>query len=116
MKTIIAGSRDMNDYIRLRKIMEKYRHTISEVVCGMARGVDTLGYTWAQIREIPVKEFPANWDLHGKSAGYKRNEEMAQYAEACICLWDGESKGTKHMIDLAILYKLELKVIRLRKS
>jgi hypothetical protein len=37
----------------------------------------------------------------GKSAGYIRNDEMAQYADMLIAFWDGTSKGTKHMIDLA---------------
>ena len=28
--------------------------------------------------------FPAEWHIHGKSAGYKRNEVMAQVATHCI--------------------------------
>ena len=54
-----------------------------------------------------IKEFPAKWGQYGKRAGYLRNEEMANYATHCICFWDGESKGTKHMIDIAEREKLE---------
>ena len=42
--------------------------------------------------------FLADWDQFGKSAGYKRNIQMAEHADALIAIWDGKSKGTMHMI------------------
>ena len=57
-------------------------------------------------------EFPADWDKHGKSAGYKRNLEMAENADALIAFWDGESRGTKHMIDIAKEKNLLTRIIR----
>lgn len=41
----------------------------------------------------------ANWGKFGKMAGFYRNSDMAQYADAAIILWDMESKGTLDMID-----------------
>lgn len=102
MRTIIAGSRGIYDYALLCTILEEDVHwPITEVVCGGARGVDTMGRSWAIEHGVPVKEFPADWKLYGKRAGYIRNKEMAKYAEALVALWDGKSKGTKHMIDTA---------------
>jgi len=102
MKTIIAGSRTINDLRLLEQVIEDSGFTITEVVCGGARGVDDLGRKWAgNGNRVPVKMFPADWDTHGKSAGYKRNVEMANYADALIAVWDGQSRGTKHMIDIA---------------
>lgn len=103
MKTIIAGSRSINDLRLLEKVIEYSKFVITEVVCGGARGVDDLGRKWAHNGNngIAVKLFPAKWDDFGKSAGYRRNVEMAEYADALIALWDGSSKGTKHMIDIA---------------
>ena len=75
---------------------------ITEVVCGGAKGVDSLGKQWAEEHQVPVTMFPANWEKYGKSAGPKRNQEMAEYAEALIAVWDGKSRGTKSMIDLAV--------------
>jgi len=66
---------------------------------------------YANERGYPIKQFPADWNKYGKSAGYKRNEEMAKYADALIAFWDGKSKGTKHMIDLAKRYGLKVKVV-----
>lgn len=101
MKTIIAGSRGIENYNTIAEAVNKSGFNITEVVSGTARGVDKLGEEWANKNGIPVKRFPAKWDMHGKRAGYLRNEEMAKYADALIAVWDGKSKGTKHMIDTA---------------
>ena len=114
MKTIIAGSRGYTEYRIVEACVDIVKIDITEVVSGTARGVDQLGEFWAKEHEVPVKEFPADWDQFGKSAGYKRNKQMAEYADALIAIWDGESRGTKHMIDLA--KELELKVFVFKPS
>ena len=101
MRTIIAGSRTIRDYNIVAYAIELSAMNITEVVCGGAGGVDTLGERWANIRNIPVKHFYAQWDSYGKSAGYMRNIDMAKYADACIVVWDGKSKGAKHMYNIA---------------
>jgi len=110
MKTIIAGGREFNDY----DLLEQYcnTHSITEVVSGCARGADRLGERYANKHDIPITKFPADWDKWGKSAGYRRNAEMASYADSLIAFWDGVSKGTSHMIDLANSKKLDVNVIK----
>lgn len=113
-KTIIAGGRNFNDSFLLTRSIDDFMNElgwIKEIVCGMCKGADLMGRKWAIDNEITVKEFPANWDLYGKSAGYKRNEQMALYADAAIIFWDGESKGTKHMIDLCVKHNVTHKII-----
>lgn len=99
MKVIIAGSRDITDKWAIVEAVGATDWIIDEVVSGAARGVDTLGEEFAAIHNIPIKQFPAEWDVHGKSAGYVRNYAMAQYADALIAVWDGKSKGTLNMIN-----------------
>jgi len=82
-----------------------------EIVSGTARGADSLGAKYAKERGYTVKEFAPQWDKFGKSAGYKRNAEMADYADALIAFWDGESKGTNHMINLAKEKNIKIKVV-----
>lgn len=109
MKTIIAGSRDINKpEILATAILNALDNglSITEVVSGGARGVDTLGEHWAALAAVPIKRFPAEWDKYGRSAGIIRNTEMAKYANALIAVWDGKSRGTKHMIDYAKLKNL----------
>lgn len=100
MKVIIAGSRDCTDMKILLEAINESKFNISEVISGGARGADALGELWAKNNNIPLKIFPADWSI-GKSAGYIRNKQMAEYGNALIALWNGESKGTNHMIEIA---------------
>ena len=108
MKVIIAGSRTITDFNLLKKVITASGFNITEVVCGGARGVDSLGQKWAELNNIPVKLFPANWNAYRKSAGYIRNKQMSDYADALVCIWDGSSKGSKHMLELADKNGLEI--------
>ncbi len=81
------------------------------VLTGGARGVDQLANLIAVKAQQPTEVMQANWDKHGRAAGYLRNEEMAQRAEMLLALWDGSSPGTKHMIDLAHEYDLIIRVV-----
>ncbi len=76
----------------------------------MARGADKLGYDWGKANNIPIAEFPADWNRYGKSAGYRRNVEMAKNADALLALWDGKSRGTRHMIEIAVCQGLKAKI------
>lgn len=112
-KVIIAGSRDFNDYDRLAERMDFYLQNQSavEIVSGTARGADKLGENYAAESRLPVARFPAKWDLYGRSAGYKRNAVMADYADALVAFWDGASRGTKHMINLAKEKNLKVRIV-----
>ena len=101
MRTIIAGSRDIVDPRVIPDAVEESEFEITQVISGGARGVDALAIAYADLHKIPLRIFRANWDKHGKSAGYIRNQEMANYAEALIAIWDSKSVGTKHMIKIA---------------
>ena len=118
-RVIIAGSRNFNDYPLLATTMDNLLSNIKSkivIVCGMARGADTLGERYAKDRKYKIVYYPADWDNLGKKAGYIRNEIMAQNADALVAFWDGKSKGTKHMIDLARQYNLRIKVKRYDKN
>lgn len=117
-KVIIAGTRSFDDYELLQAKMDHLlsRRCEVEIVSGTARGADQLGERYAAARGFALKRFPADWDTYGKSAGYRRNAEMAEYADAAVVFWDGKSKGSKHMIDLARAKGLEVRVIVYKES
>jgi hypothetical protein len=110
MRVIIAGSRTIDDYTLLEAAIDEssWKDQISVVLCGGARGVDRLGLGYATINNIPVSPFLADWERYGKAAGPIRNEQMAKNADALIAIWDGISKGTKNMIDIAKKYHLKV--------
>lgn len=100
MKLIIAGSRHMAptldemDYI-VYSLPEVNK--ITEIVSGGCRGVDAAGERWARENDVPVKLFNPDWLQYGKSAGPSRNHQMAQYADALLLIWDGNSRGSASM-------------------
>ena len=102
-KVIIAGGREFNDYNKLKKVCDyMLQNTIEvEVVSGCARGADRLGERYAKENGYKIHRFPADWDKHGKKAGYMRNKQMADFGDVLIAFWDGHSLGTRNMIDLA---------------
>ena len=112
MKVIIAWGRNFNDYEKLCQFCDKLlsKKIEIEVVSGTANGADKLGEKYANDNGYAIKQFPAEWDKYGKSAGYKRNTKMAEYADALIAFWDGKSRGTKHMIDFAKRANLKVNV------
>jgi hypothetical protein len=110
MKTIIAGSRTINSYdLVVRAIHESgWTDEITEVLCGMASGVDLSGKAWADAHGIEVKQFFANWRAHGRSAGPRRNEMMVRYADALILVWDGKSPGSSDVLRKAKVQGLRI--------
>jgi uncharacterized Rmd1/YagE family protein len=119
-RILIAGSRDFDDYNILENNCNhllKNKFPNIEVVSGGARGADTLAITYAENYLLDTRIFEPDWDLHGKSAGYRRNLEMAEYLltgkeYGCIVFWNGESKGSKHMIDICKRMNIPLRIVR----
>ena len=99
MKTIIAGSRNITDYSQVEAAVKAASWEVTEVISGGARGVDELGEWYATSNNIPLRIKPADWSRFGRAAGPIRNQEMAEIADALIAVWDGESRGTAHMIE-----------------
>lgn len=99
---------------RLKSTGEESRY---EIVSGCARGADTLAIQYAKDNGYNLKKFQADWGTYGKSAGYRRNIQMAEYVTESgvegilVAFWDSKSKGTKHMIDIASKYNIDTKIM-----
>lgn len=128
LRIIVSGSRGFSDYEFIKKeldsrindiIVEKFLlHDEVRIVTGGAKGVDALAERYADDNDFNQRIFYAVWATHGKSAGFIRNSEMLSYAvsnglenAALIAFWDGKSKGTKHMIDIATKKGIEVQTI-----
>jgi len=102
MRTIIAGSRTIQDSLQVEKAIELSGFTITKVICGGAQGVDLLGSKYAFSHDLPIQYFLPDWKQHGKAAGPIRNSEMAANADALILVWDGKSRGSSDMLKKAL--------------
>lgn len=102
-KLIVAGGRDFNDYALLSKelmrvAIDHYDDKAVSIVSGMTNGADSLAVDFAREHDVELYAFPADWDTHGKRAGILRNEKMGRFADGLLAFWDGQSRGTAHMI------------------
>lgn len=116
IRCIIAGSRTITDYGLICAAIKESGFNIFEVVSGKAKGVDSMGERWAKENGILTKEFPAKWNdlthpkallkrnsqgkLYDARAGFRRNQDMADYATHLIAITTGSS-GTEDMIERA---------------
>jgi hypothetical protein len=115
-KVIIAGTRKYRDEKRIFEELDAMRLFLGDfqVITGLAEGPDTIALKWANDRHLPAPiAFPVNWsnlshpqavikrkasgEAYDAAAGTRRNQEMAQVADAAILFWDGSSPGTKDM-------------------
>ena len=127
MRVVISGSTE-NDIRLIEMSVAESGFDVSLVISGGAKGIDTLAVEWAVENNIPVEVFEAAWDnldhpdaiiktspwgqKYDAKAGLRRNELMAVHADALIAIWDGQSKGTKHMIKMARKRDLPIFVYR----
>lgn len=115
IKLVVAGSREIRDREVVEEAMGRAEIAfgpVSEIVHGGARGVDSLADSIARDWDVEVTLFEPEWDEYGKAAGPLRNSEMAQYGDALVAVWDGESTGTKSMIQKAMAFGLDVLVIQ----
>lgn len=103
LKLIVAGGRDFSDTGLFLRAMQQVEQELAEysvsLVSGMAKGADMMAWQFARQEGITCHHFPADWNKYGKSAGFRRNQEMADFSDGLVAFWDGQSRGTKHMIE-----------------
>ena len=113
MKLIIAGSRRvlLNQKTLINMVTTlPFSQEITEIVSGGAPGIDSLAIKCFVNGPYKLTVMEAGWNTYGKAAGMIRNTAMAKYADALLVVWDGSSRGTKHMINIAKEHNLKLKV------
>ncbi|MBE6782575.1 MAG: DUF2493 domain-containing protein [Ruminococcaceae bacterium] len=105
-RVVVAGCRDYFDYEEAEKFIDlcvsewSKEHTLV-FVSGTCEGADRLGERYAIRHGYRLECYPANWKSFGKCAGPIRNHQMAEISDYVICFWDGRSRGTKSMIEIA---------------
>ena len=94
MKLAVIGSRGLTQI----EIEKHLPDGVTEIVSGGAKGIDALARAFANRNGIPLTEFLPRYDLYGRAAPLKRNEEIATYADEALVIWDGASKGTEYTL------------------
>lgn len=111
-RVLICGSRNWTNpnavYDKLRG-----RPDVDVVIEGCASGADRYAESAAFRLERKVEHYPADWTTYGKRAGYVRNRKMLAegWPDEVWAFWDGESRGTKNMVELARAAGVTVEVI-----
>ena len=108
MKLMIAGSRSIKEF-DLSHFVAEDTHLI---ISGGADGVDTLAEQFADKNRISKLILRPRYDLYGKAAPLKRNEEMVELADKILVIWDGRSKGSAYTVNYAKMRNKEVEVVR----
>ncbi len=114
-RVVVAGCRNYDNYDEAKRYIDDCLSDIRRnyqvvIVSGGCKGADLLGERYAEENGFEIERYPADWKTYGRSAGPRRNKQMAEVSDYVICFWDEKSKGTKSMIDCARKYNKPIKI------
>lgn len=109
MKLLIVGSRSVVDFDLSTYVPD----STDVIISGGAKGVDTLAERYADTHHITKYILRPRYDLYGRAAPLKRNEEMVDMADEVLVIWDGMSKGAQYTIKYSEKVKKPITVILL---
>ena len=117
-RVVIAGCRDYKNYDEAKPYIDFCLSNIRKennivIISGGASGADAIGERYAEENGFKIEKYPADWKTYGKSAGPKRNKQMAEVCDYVICFWNEKSKGTKSMIGYANRYGKPIKILKI---
>ena len=107
MKLLIVGSRSITNFDLSPYITEN----VDTVISGGAGGVDSLAEQYADLHRLSKYILLPRYDLYGRAAPLKRNEQMVDIADALLVIWDGRSKGTQHTLKYAEKMKKQVTLV-----
>ena len=112
MKLLIVGSRSITDFDLSLYIPA----TVDTVISGGASGIDSLAEKYADLYRLSEYILRPRYDLYGRAAPLKRNEQMVDIADEILIVWDGLSKGTQHTIKYAKKINKPLTVVKIQST
>ena len=107
MKLMIAGSRSITEF-DLSSFVPEDTHLI---ISGGADGIDTVAECFADKKRISKLILRPRYDLYGKAAPLKRNEEMVDLADKILVVWDGKSKGSAYTASYAKKKNKDIRIV-----
>jgi hypothetical protein len=113
MRVLVCGGRHFSDIVGVIRTLDDFhaekRFTL--VIHGAANGADRLADRWAQLRGVPVRQFPADWEKYGNGAGPIRNRKMLCDGKPDLVIAFRGGRGTADMIEQAQKANVEVQVI-----
>lgn len=105
MRILVTGSREWTDTEVIRQALAEHAKLTEKTVVidgACPRGADKIAHWFAVAWGWRTERYLADWETHGKRAGFIRNAEMvAAGADVCLAFIKDGSKGATHCANLA---------------
>ncbi len=95
MKVAIIGSRGLT----IEDFSKYLPEGVTEIISGGARGIDSCARRYANTHGLICTEFLPEYEKYGRGAPLKRNDAIVDAADLVLAFWDGQSHGTKYVIN-----------------
>lgn len=116
MKILMCGSRTWQDPTPINTVLLGMAHQIDglTVIHGDARGADEIVSRLVALHGYERQVFHADWALHGRRAGYLRNQAMLDASPTLVWAFraSGPSPGTDMMVRMARSVGIPTYVVR----
>ena len=112
MKLLVVGSRSITDF----DLSPYITNHIDTIISGGASGIDALAEQYADTCRLSKYIIRPRYDLYGRAAPLKRNEQMVDMADCVLVIWDGYSKGAQYTITYAKRSNKPITVVQLKKD
>jgi UDP-N-acetylmuramoylalanine-D-glutamate ligase len=99
VRVVVTGGRQYGNAEWLGQMLDSIK--IIELAQGGASGADALARQWAEARQIPCRQFNADWQRFKKVAGPIRNREMLTNFRPDLVIAFPGGKGTNNCVELA---------------
>ena len=114
MRLAVVGSRKLTNYSKVKEVLNRYYTQYGSdlvIVSGGAAGADSMAEWFAKEHGLKTHIIKPDWNKHGKSAGFIRNQEIWDNADAGVAFWDGKSKGTAHSFKISAAQDKDLEIV-----
>lgn len=103
MRVLVCGGREFSNTKLAYSVLDNLhkQQPVGVLIEGDARGADRIAGYWARRNRVDNLKFHANWEKHGKKAGYLRNKQMLEEGGPDLVIAFPGGKGTAMMIELA---------------
>ena len=94
MKLLVVGSRSITSF----DLSQYIQSDVDTIIRGGADGIDSLAENYADLHRISKYILRPQYNIYGRAAPLKRNEQMVDMADAVLAIWDGDSKGVQYTL------------------
>ncbi len=102
MRVIVCGGRTYDNKAHVFRVLDEIhaKTRITALIHGNAKGADNFADDWA-MGKCETLTFGPLWEVYGKSAGPKRNQQMIDEGKPDLVVAFPGSRGTADMVQRA---------------